>query len=145
MDFSNSHKSTADTELDPSSSLPSRDLEEWVEARAWPCPTSPQGSALGQETVVGGTSGAAAPWGWGKPEPGPGRASQGPGQGQLSRTVCPRRGQGGCHSEHTVCQSLGPGRLSLLAPSRARPRGCWGRHPGSEPPAAHSPPPATGD
>ena len=95
--------------------------------------------------VVGGTSAAKAPWGWGKPEPGPGRASQGPGQGQLSRTVCPWRGQGGRHSEHAVCQSLGPGRLSLLAPSRARPKGCWGRQPGSEPLAAHSPPPATGD
>lgn len=58
-------------------------------------PPSPLGTVLGKK--VGETSEATVPWGWGKPEPGPGRASPGPGQGQLSRTVCPWRGQGGCH------------------------------------------------
>lgn len=41
-DFPTSHRSTAHTELDPSSSLSSRDLEG-VEARAWPGPTGPSG------------------------------------------------------------------------------------------------------
>lgn len=95
---------------------------------AWPCPRPlwEEVQVLAKEVVVGGTSGATAPWGWGKSEPGPGRASQGPGQGQLSRTVCPWRGQGGCHSEHAVCQSLGPGRSACWLHPEPAPRDAGG-------------------
>lgn len=121
-----SPRRAARPELDPGSRLPGRHVGGRGGGEGLALP----GASLGRAgTRQGGWwEGPLEPQllGLGETGAGPGRASRGPGQGQLSRTVCPWRGQGGCHSEHAVCQSLGQGRSACWLHPEPAPRDAGG-------------------